>query len=219
MTFVVKTRIEYQTEWSLPQFRVEADSFVEILAKCVQEGDEVTASNGLHDFDSIEDMRLNSELLAGNPQVTIGCTEIRLDGTIFKGVSFLSYKSNADISRTRTIAEKLSGLLTPHRTYVRTPFFRWPASILLMFGLMFLFSKWDDLPGWLYFLFAFSFFQGALWIQEKLLPSDHVYYSPVETFWDRNKDKVYVGIIMFVVGAILSFAVNDYLPGLIDSKP
>lgn len=211
VNLMVKTVDSPTTQWSIPRVRIEAKKLVEIVEKCVEHGETVTARAGKYRFEGIDDLKSNAEFLIGSPTIVIGEAEIKLDNSSIRGVSHASYSSSENLTRTEAVAEKLNKYLGEHRTLLRTGWFKYLVSFCASTTMVVLtppYVVW----GWASYAAPFLVFLVSLFLLDLCISTDPVYFRDQANFWSRNKDKLVVGFLMLIFGALIGWGMQAILP-------
>ncbi|WP_281973558.1 hypothetical protein [Ruegeria faecimaris] len=195
----------------LGHVRISGSELIHLLEKYESPETKISAETSRYRFDGVKDMKDNLPLLRGNTKIEISpegimqpslvaklgyCTTIRLR-------NFGSEK-NEDLELLR---QKIEAELKSFRTPVLWPFTIVPRFVWI--GAMLGFWINDFFAGTDAETQPVSLganFETALYVAFLLLVIlefvSPVYHSRSDTFWQRNKDKIIVGVIMLFVGVL-----------------
>jgi hypothetical protein len=211
---LVKAREKEKLTWPfgkrIGQVRISSNEFAKLIENWVT-NDNLSATSKHHEFSSIEDIESNLPLFAGNVEVKI-CRQVNFDPNEIRinlGPCTVidSYSKSKE---TELLIERISSELKHYRIPVLgylaiVPQFYWA---LIMFASIWLMPTPEQpFPQYIaglsmranaaVVLGLFGVSMAALILA--FLPS--VYYNPRETFWQRNRDTIIVGILMLLIGA------------------
>ena len=197
---------------------------MELLERWSVDGD-ISASSNKHTFSSLDDVKGNLALFAGELSVKMRfrakdvgtyLITIELGNCATVRVSPIDELTEVKLEK---MAKELSEYRTPILGYLPiVPMFCW--------ALLFIFMIWtvpgsgQPMPS--IFPWASEKTNLVLWFvtlgisilgfAASAFPQ--VYYNPRQTFWQRNKDKIALGVIMLLLGAFLTEVLRWLVEGM-----
>lgn len=187
--------------------RIPYQDLVKKLEHLEQSNIEITAKSNGYDFCDVNDIRANPESFCGFPDLKIGGTTISFGSN--NTVIWLYHETAADGDQ--EIARNLSDFLTKYERKIVGWAERYSYSIMILIALsivplMLAFEKLTEhdgrialaivmLPYMIFVLYLISTgFTAAVYDQTR------------DTFWQRNKDKIFLMLISGLIGACLTWA-------------
>jgi hypothetical protein len=204
--------------WEIPRVRIESRELLEIIKSLSSNSSVgVTAETNNHKFESLEDIERNIELFQGEIEIKIGPIGINLTDGFMRGVRILWRVPEADISGAEAYAERFIARISKYKVYFSYNLIRSGTALLLAciftyYGIMpytkSIFPSSSD-------ILVFSISILTYWVGLfsligliiKKRPS--VYYLARDSFWSRNKDKIFLGTIMLILG-IVATKITDF---------
>ncbi|WP_281990812.1 hypothetical protein [Sulfitobacter geojensis] len=207
--------------------RMSSAELVEQLKEVVTGDMEVTASSDDHQFESLADMEGNLSLLVGQIRVCILDKGSKEDQSYTVFLNFdpcFKVKTFGDISPSGSpFVQKLVGNFTAFRTpligrLTHISIFGWLVLTIMVPIVLFQIVEnfAPSIGGEIRFILLVSSFclLFALSVTAIILNQIRpIYYSGKETFWQRNRDKILVGLIMLFVGSSFTFIMTWFLGG------
>ncbi|MBO6882515.1 MAG: hypothetical protein JJ869_02910 [Marivita sp.] len=208
-------------EWPLGKpighIRISGKSLIELLRKYESTDIKISAETKNHSFEGVDDMEENLPLLQGKTTVKLQSKGQWANQITIKFNYCTSIETRANTETENTEIKALRQKLEADLKSLRTP-------IIWIFTLIPRFVWWGIILGLIlsnvapiersnqpetHFEASFALIPWAMWIISLFINLfNPVYYSRQDTFWQRNKDKFIVGVIMLLAGA----ALTEFLP-------
>ena len=196
----------------LEKVYISVDELVQQLRKY----QEVSAISNGYQFETIKDIENNKALFSGNPTINIGKLQIWFfDSSIHLDIMSrdMSDQAQANASDIEKFLINYTGRFRKKTNAVMIWLFLWSVIFMSIVGKFYsdnLTSEHQNQP--IYWLMLLNFAAvlipvGYAVIQtlyrKFMIEDNQVYYNPRKNFWQRNQDKLLVGLIMLVIGAFV----------------
>jgi len=205
----------------LPQLlglRIEASTLLDIIERHASDPSDVQITNTTDVFGGIADARKHVSLLAGNPQIEFDNVAIYFNGH-GSGVSLRVLPATIELeAKARAIHRDLAGFAP---RFFRTPYIRYLVGIAL--ANVATYYAWYALSGvsrgsefidrFGVLLFVPLAISAAVLIPllQRISMLGAVRHNPRSTFWERNRDKMLIGLGTAAAGAILGAVATYFL--------
>jgi len=210
---MVKKKEEVMRSWEIPEVNIEGKELLEII-KLVTQGrvTKLSAKTDDHEFESLLDIEENIELFQGDIEIDLGFMTIEVGGR-FKRKIYVDWKATEEErQRAEELSERFLRRISAHRVFASYGLKKNAAALLGSF----LFSYFIIGPYFLSFfpdyseirviaistLLYWSIF--SMLIGKLFKKTPVVYFVPRQSFWSRNREKIYVGAILCIIAAALA---------------